>query len=312
VFSFFIIPKWGVSGYVFALILANILAAVYSAVFSGVFKYLAIKAVKKSACAEMLKYSVPLIPNSMLGIVIVMINRPLMERFLGMYEVGIFAVANKIPGLLSMIFSIFAMAWPISVLEEFGKKEYTNFYNKIFRLVITVLTFFFIIITISSRLIISIFATSDFYEAWRYVPILTIGMIFLNISMFAGSNFLAIRKSKYFLYSSIWGATSSIILNFVLIQKYGIIGSAISVSISYMIIAIARILYGWKYIKIQNIHIYLIMFLLSVLIIIVVLFIQTALLKYILIAFLFILFICINYKLKDDFLNVYKKFKAKL
>ncbi|MDR2407102.1 MAG: oligosaccharide flippase family protein [Bacteroidales bacterium] len=61
-FSFFIIPKQGVFGYVLALILANVLAAAYSAVFSGAFKYLVVKTVKRNICLEMLKYSVPLVP----------------------------------------------------------------------------------------------------------------------------------------------------------------------------------------------------------------------------------------------------------
>jgi O-antigen/teichoic acid export membrane protein len=311
VFSFFIIPKWGVSGYVFALILANILAAVYSAVFSGAFKYLAIKAVKKSACAEMLKYSVPLIPNGIMWWLVGAFNRPLIEKYVGMHEVGIFAVANKFPGILSIIFSIFSISWQISVLEEFGKANYANYYNKIFRLLVSGLVFIFFIITISSKFIIGILTTDSFYESWKYIPILTLGAILSSVSGFAGTTFSASRESKYFFYSSVWGAVSSVVCNIILIPRLGIMGGSISVVASFAVMAISRIAYNWKYVKITNSKVYVLMLLISILAVVFIMSIQTSLLRYSLMACLFILLICVNLELKEDLLKLYQKIKSK-
>jgi O-antigen/teichoic acid export membrane protein len=310
-FSFLIIPKWGVFGYVFALILANLTASIYSFLFSGSFKYLAISTIRKATCMEMLKYSIPLIPNGIMWWLVGAFNRPLMESYLGMHAIGIFAVANKFPGVLSTIFAVFATSWQISVLEEFGKDGYSNFFNKVFRLLVSGLLFFFFVITISSKLIVSIFTTADFYEAWKYIPILVLGVVFSSISGFAGSNFSATRESKYFFYSSIWGAGAAIVFNFILIPKLGILGAAISVPLSFTVMAVARIIYGWKYVKIENIPLYLLMFIISVLAIIVMIYMQTVWLKYFLTALLFSLFLCINYGLKKEFLKLYQRVKSK-
>jgi O-antigen/teichoic acid export membrane protein len=307
-FSFFIIPKQGVSGYVFALMLANILAAAYSAVFSGAFKYLTLKAVKKNTCVEMLKYAVPLIPNSIMWWLVNAMNRPLMEKYLGIREVGIFAVANKFPSIVSVVVSIFSISWQISVLEEFGKERYAHFFNTVFRIVIIGLFFLFFVISFCSRLIISIFTTTDFYEAARYIPLLTLGAILASVSGLMGSNFSAARESKYFFYSSIWVAVFSVIGNLLLIPRLGIMGAAIAAPIAFMAMVVSRIVYGWKYVRIQNIPLYIGMLLIALAAIAVMLYVQTAWKKYCLLAALLCLFICINYKLKDDFLNVYKKF----
>jgi O-antigen/teichoic acid export membrane protein len=310
-FSFSIIPKWGVFGYVLALILANLSAAIYSFLFSGAFRYLAISAIRKIACIEMLKYSIPLIPNVIMWWLVGALNRPLMESYLGMHAIGIFAVANKFPGILTMIFTVFAISWQISVLEEFGKEGYADFFNKVFRLIVFGLMSLFFIITVSSKLIVSIFTTEVFSEAWKYIPILTLGVVFSSISGFAGSNFSATRESKYFFYSSIWGAGAAIAFNFIFIPWFGTMGAAISVPLSFAVMAVARITYGWKYVKIQHPISYLLMLLLGCMLVVVCLNVHVLLLKYALIIFLFSLFLIANYDLKNDFIKLYATLRKK-
>jgi O-antigen/teichoic acid export membrane protein len=308
-FSFFIIPKWGVFGFVLVLIFANLLASVYSFLFSGSFKYLAVTAIEKKTCMEMLKYSIPLIPNSIMWWLVGALNRPVMESYLGMHAIGIFAVANRFPGILSMIFSIFSSSWQISVLEEFGKEGYSNFFNKMFRLLIVGLMFCFFIIAIACKFLVSIFATENFYEAWRYIPILVIGVVFSSVSGFVGSNFSATRESKYYFYSSVWGAISTILFNFIFIPLFGIMGAAISIALSLAIMAIVRIKYGWKYVKIQNIKTYILILATGILTIFVLLYIHEIWIKNLLITILLLSFLGINYEIKGDIFKVYKKIK---
>jgi O-antigen/teichoic acid export membrane protein len=311
-FSFFTIPNWGVYGYVLALILSNLLSSIYSFLFSNSYRYLSFTTIKKNIWIEMLKYSIPLIPNGIMWWLVGALNRPLLENYIGMHAVGLLAVANKFPSILSLLFVVFATSWQISVLEEFGKEGYSIFFNKMFRLVVFGLMFLFFIVTISSKLIVSIFTTADFYEAWKYIPILVLGIVFLSISGFAGSNFSATRESKYFFYSSIWGAASSIIFNILLIPRLGIMGAAISVPASFAIMAAARIKYGWKYVRIKNIIRYLLMLLFGILTIIIFLNTQMVLITYLSMVFLFFLFLLTNYDLKEDFIKLYLKVRHKI
>lgn len=260
-FAFIFIPCWGVKGYVLSIILANTCSSIYSFIFSKSYNYFSFKENSLQALVSMLKYSVPLIPNGIMWWLVNALNRPVMETYLGFHDMGIFAVANKFPGILTVIFGVFGTSWQISVIEEFGKDGYCIFYNKILRLVFTLLAIVLMLLTLFSKVVISIFATSDFYEAWQYIPFLTFGVLFSNIAGFAGTNFSATRESKYYFYSSIWGAIVAIIMNFVFIPLLGIWGACISVIFSFFMMAVCRIWYSWKYVKIADIQFYIILLL---------------------------------------------------
>jgi O-antigen/teichoic acid export membrane protein len=311
-YSFFFIPGWGVVGFVAAMMLAYLSATVYSFFASGAYKYLAIKSVAKAPCLEMLRYSIPLIPNDIMWWLVSAFNRPLLESYLGMHSVGIYAVASKLPGILGMMFAIFTTSWQISVLEEYGKEGYTDFFNKTFRMLMLGLMVLFFGITICSKLIISIFATEQFFDAWRYVPVLTLGVVFSCIGGFAGSNFAATRESKYYFYSSVWGAIAAIAVNFLLIPYLGMMGAAISSLLSYVVISVSRIAYGWKYVKIQHLVRQFLMVTLGILLIFVSLNIEANPLKYFLMTALFLLLVPVNYDLRKDIMLAYSKIYARI
>jgi O-antigen/teichoic acid export membrane protein len=239
-------------------------------------------------------------------------NRPLMEKHLGMYAVGIFAVANKFPNILTILSYIFLASWQVSVLDEFEKEGYVHFFNKIFRLVITALFVFYFIITISSKFIINIFTTHDFHEASRYVPLLTLGCMFSCISGLVGSNFSAARKSKYYFYSSIWGAGISFVCNLFLIRRIGTVGAAITVPMSFAAMAVSRIVYSWQYVKIKNIVFYIFIVSMCVVLAIITL-LLTNVSKYFFISIIFILFICLNCSFEEsrnDIKKIYQWVKS--
>lgn len=153
--SFILIPLKGVVGYVLSLILANLFTGVYSFFFSGSYKYCSPGSVNNEYCREMLQYSVPLIPNGVMWWLVNALNRPIMETYVGLHGIGLFAVANKFPGIIAMIFTIFVSSWQISVLEEYGKDGYASFYNKIFRGVLLILLVLLVIVTFISKWLVS-------------------------------------------------------------------------------------------------------------------------------------------------------------
>ena len=310
-FSIWLIPQHGVFGYVMAMILANISAAIYTFLFSGSFRYLNIISIRKASCVEMLKYSVPMIPNSIMWWLVNALNRPIMESYSGLNSIGIYAVAIKFPGILAIIFSVFATSWQISVMEEFGKEGYAKFYNKIFRLMLVGLMLIFFAITFSSKLLVTVFVTPDYYEAWKYIPVLTLGVVFSNISAFAGCHFSATRESKYFFYSSSLGAITAIVLNFALIPLFGTMGAAFSILISFAVMAIARIGYGWKYVKIQQPIRYLWLVSTGVAGMMVMLTVENIWLKSFFIILLLSVFLLANHDLKEDIVALYRKIKTK-
>ena len=255
-FSFILIPYFGVKGYVISIAVANISSSLFAFLITRSYCYYDLALFKLSSCKEMLLYSVPLIPNAIMWWIVSALNRPLMEKYVGLEGIGFFAVANKFPGIIAMLFSVFLVSWQISVLEEYGKNGYSFFYNRVFKLFIMMSSLLWIGITLFSKSMIMLFTTSNYYSAWQYIPILALGTLFSNIGGFVGCNFSAVRKSKYYFYSSVWSAICAIILNLLLIPIYGVWGAVFSFTISLMVMAVTRILYSWKYVPIRNLNHY--------------------------------------------------------
>lgn len=252
-FSWMFIPRYGVEGYVWALIGANLLAALFSLTFSKAVSFFTCRAIEKSCLREMLAYSVPLIPNGIMWWLVGALNRPLMEQYLGMHSIGIFAVANKFPGIVVMVFNIFVTSWQISVIEEYRKEGFARFYNVVLRMVLLCLFVVFVGVSAFSKIFVELFASADFYEAWKYVSVLALGSVMQCLSGFFGTVFSAARISKYFFYSSVWGAVFAIGLNFVFIPAWGTMGAALATMFSFAAMALSRLTYSWRFVKVENI-----------------------------------------------------------
>lgn len=251
-FSFLFIPKYGVYGYITSIIFANICSTVYSGVFSKSLTYIKIKSIHRDRYIEMLKYSIPLIPNSIMWWFIGYFNRPLIETYSGIESVGLLAVANKFPTAIVVLFSIFFYSWQVSVLDEFGKKGYQDFYNKIFRFILFFLSIGTISLGIFSKFIITLTTSEDFHKAWVYVPVLALAPLFQSISSFSGTNFSAAKQTKYIFFASFIGGASSVLFNFMLIPIWGIWGAVIAIVLSHICMAILRVYYAWKYVILLN------------------------------------------------------------
>ena len=141
------------------------------------------------------------------------------------------------------------MSWNISAFEEYGKPTFENFYTKIFRMLFFILIIGTLLLCLSSQLIIRTFAAPEFTEAWKYMVILMIGAAISCMSSFWGTVFGVVKQSKYFFYSSVCGALSSVGANFLLIPTWGLYGASISVLISYMAMAFSRYLYSRKFVS---------------------------------------------------------------
>lgn len=251
VLSFILIPKYGIEGYIWSFILSNLLTSLFSFIIAGSYRYFRPAFIDRSMLREMLAYSIPLIPNVVMWWFVNSLNRPLMEHHLGLSNIGIYAVANKFPGTLTMLYSMIMVAFSVSVLEEYDKPSFGQFYKRTYRTMFSLVVLAAVVLMCFSKLIITLFAAPEFIEAWKYMNIMIIGVVLSCMSSYFGTIFGPVKKSKYFFYSSIWGAIGSIALNFILIPKFGLYGASIAMIFSFGIMALSRYIYSLKFVKVS-------------------------------------------------------------
>lgn len=246
IFGFILIPLNGLKGFFLSLVLANLVTLIYTVVHSRSFQFWDTKKINFSKYKELIQYSTPLIPNAIMWWVISSLNRPMLEKEVGLDGIGILAVALKVPSIINVLFGVFLVAWQASILEEFGKDGYKRFYWKVFLIVSVVLGICTLIISVFSANIISVIADSKFIKAADYIPLLTLSAFFASLSGLVGANFSAVRKSKYYFYSSVCGAISALVLNIVLIPKFELWGAVYAIVASQIIMFISRQSFVYK------------------------------------------------------------------
>lgn len=243
--------RMGLRGYFLSMVLAHLVAIIVLIIFANVFKYLNLKSFNKKLLKTMLIYSIPLIPNGLMWWVMNVSDRYILTYFLGFDATGIYSVSYKFPSLITLMNSIFFMAWQLSAMQEYGKDGYDNFYKNIFG----VLSSFLLLITAAVLLILkplmSVFVADAFYESWKYVPLLLVGTVFQAFSSFFGTNYTASKKTKGAFTTSVYGAIVNVGINLLLIPIWGIQAAAFSTMLAYLTMWLLRIFDTKKFVKIK-------------------------------------------------------------
>jgi O-antigen/teichoic acid export membrane protein len=262
ILAFVLMPEYGLQGYLLSIMIANIIAAIFSLAASKSYNFFSLGLIDKFHLTELLKYGIPLIPNTIMWWIVNGINRPIMEANLGLDAIGIYAVANKLPAVITMLFGVFSSAWGVTLLEEFGKSDFNRFFNKTMKVIFFGIAIFTVLFILGSKLIVRVFAAPEFFDAWRYVPVLSEGVLLSCMSGLIGGIFSAEKKSKYFFYSSIWGAGSSLVLTLLGVKMMGLMGVCLAVAFSFLVMVVVRLSYAWKHINLFSVRYYTIMILL--------------------------------------------------
>lgn len=239
---FLLVFKWGIIGYVLSTAVADILCSGFLVFKEKLWQYLTVKP-GKGLLAHMLRYSVPLIPTTIFWWITSVSDRYMITAFLGSDANGIYAVAAKIPTLLTLMATIFLEAWQFSAIAESAgeRKEHIRFYSKIWKIFMSAMFLAGGVVIALSQWEIRVLSADEYYSAWQYIPLLSAAMIFSSFVTFAGSIYVVEKKSLLSFGTSMAGAAVNILLNLILIPtELGIQGAVIATFSSYFLVFLIR------------------------------------------------------------------------
>ncbi|MFF2890552.1 oligosaccharide flippase family protein [Paenibacillus sp. NPDC057967] len=172
----------------------------------------------------------------------------LIQYFHSSYEVGLFASANQ----LAMIFPVISASISTVLLPKVAqlqrKHDFKNYYKKVL-MFIPVLLIMLLIIMFCSELLVDIVLGNDYASivpAFRILIATYIISVFINpLSLILYS----LRKEKMFTLLNLSQLLINVVLNLLLIPKYGIIGASVTSLCVYLFAAVFIILLTKKYIN---------------------------------------------------------------
>lgn len=237
---FLVIFKFGIYGYLFSIIFSLICSIIFISLTTKIWRFIDLQYLSFKEIKRFLEYSIPLIPNSLSWWMTNDASRFFILFFVGVSGNGLFAVSNKIPTILSVFFSIFAQAWQISAVSEFDQDDASDFYSKVFNLLISfsfISVGFFVLFI---KPFMSIYVSSDFFKAWQYVPVLLLAATFSNFSSFLGTIYLAAKKTSGIFFTTMFGMIINVLACVLLIPVIGVHGAGVGGTLGFLTVTLLR------------------------------------------------------------------------
>lgn len=242
---------FGLPGILFGYACADILSIVIMLTISQIYRNINFQKVSFYTLKRMIKYSLPMIPNSISWWVVNISDRTLITIFLGSKFNAIYAVANKIPGLCNTFFSVFHLSWQQNATETMQDSDRDLYYSTVMNNMLVVIGSICILILGINYWFFKILFTSDYFLGYYQAPILVLAIIFSMLGQFIGGIYVAQMKSKKNGLTTVMAAVLNIIVNIMFIQNFGIYAASSSTLISYLFLFIIRFLDIRKEIKIN-------------------------------------------------------------
>lgn len=234
-----------------ASLISNIICTIYLLIANKILKNVKIKYIDKKLIKDLLKYSIPMIPNELSWWIVHVSDRTIISYALGVAANGIYSVSCKFSNILSSIFNIFNLSWQESAalhINDTDKDEFfSNVINKVFNLFIC----FCIGILACLPFVFELLIKDSYREAYKYVPILLLANIFSVLIGLIGSIYVAKKMTKEVAKTTMIAAIMNLTIDIALIKVIGIYAAAISTLVSYMLLAIYRYIDVQKYVKVK-------------------------------------------------------------
>ncbi len=232
--------KWGVVGYFISFILGLVLSDIYLSWRIDLPHILDLHQYQSGKLKNMLRYSVPLIPNAISWWASNDINRYLILFFLGTTSNGIFAVASKMPSILNLLNSIFFQSWQLSAIDQYGDSKSDKFYTTIFRFYSQFLFVATLGLICFSKVFMFIIVSPKFYVAWEYTPFLLITVLYQCLSGLIGQVYVAAKKTKSIFTTTLVGMVINVGLTALLLPLIGLQGAGIASALSFLAVWLIR------------------------------------------------------------------------
>lgn len=231
--------RQGISGYLLSTVLAYVVPSVYlfAVAKDKIFK---VSLIDRELIKKVLRLSMPLMPTAILWSLMNLADKYAILWFVGSEGNGIYAVAHKIPTILSVIYAVFQQAWQLTTFELESREERSSTYTNVFELLTCVLFCTGAFLIVLNRIYITYFCESSYLIAWRITPLLMYSAILNCISGLLGSNYLIMHDTKSALKVTTAGAVINTILNFLLVPLSGLYGAAFATIIGYCYMVVKK------------------------------------------------------------------------
>ena len=198
------------------------------------------KECSKDVGKELLRYTIPLLPNVLAWWAIESSSKLFIEGYMGLEYNGIFAIAVKFSNILQIAAGIFYQTWQEVAIKEMNSNDHNRFFSKVFNNYFLFLSAIVVLGTLGLRILYPYIVAENYQESYIYIYPLFIAVQLHAMGSFLDLAYQCSRKTHRGLPSIISTAILAIVLYYFTVTRWGLLGISASLIISYAYLMIYR------------------------------------------------------------------------
>lgn len=234
-----------------SMMVANLLAMTYLFIKLKLRKLINLKIKDNKLVKELIKYSIPLVPNCVSWWLITVSDRTIISIFMNISANGIYAISNKFSILYLSLFNIFNLSWQESSAKHINDKDSDYYFSEVINTAIKMFASLLIFTVVLLPFVFNFLVNNAYQEAYLYIPILMIASLFNSVAGLYSSIYIAKKLTKEIMVSTLVASIINVVLNLAFINLFGLYAACISTLIAYFILFIYRYFDLKKYLTIK-------------------------------------------------------------
>ncbi len=187
---------------------------------------------------ESLAYGLPLLPHGLAGWISTLADRLIIGNYKNMESVGLYSIGYNFGSIMSMIVTAINFAYvPFFMSTAKAKDEEAKaIFARIATYYLAAILLIALIISIFAKEVIMIMTTPSFYAAYKVVPLIAFSFVLNGMYYFVVNPIFYVKSAiKYLPLATFTAAGVNLLMNFILIPRFGYMGAAYSSLLSFSV-----------------------------------------------------------------------------
>ncbi|GAA0758176.1 lipopolysaccharide biosynthesis protein [Clostridium sartagoforme] len=226
--------RLGALGSLLALAITDVIFFIYTIIN---FLSLITLKINKEYLKSALKYSLPLLPHSLSGWAVSMLDRLFLNGLISRAATSIYSTAAQFGNIINVLTSAINQAYvPWFFQQMKDKKKNEDEIVKMAELLTIIYCFLAMGMSLFGPEIFKLVVNIRYYEGWKVIPFISFAFVFNGIYYFFVNPLFYNKKGvKYIAIGTFTGALLNSIFNIIMIPKMGEVGAAIASLLSMAI-----------------------------------------------------------------------------
>jgi O-antigen/teichoic acid export membrane protein len=196
---------------------------------------------------QMMRFGLPLIFSNLAAFSLNFSDRFFLQHFRTLEVVGLYAVGYKFGFMINfLLVQPFSVMWQSRMYAVQANSDHAEILNQMFVLYSLVLTYAALALALLSPEIVRIMVGPKFAPAATVIPIICLAYVVCGVGSYLQTGMYLANKTRLIGAISAVAAMVSLVLNYVLIRHYGILGAAWATVLSFGVVAIGSYRFSQK------------------------------------------------------------------